>query len=250
MLKRCLVLIPAFLFLLSSSALAAQNVYINGIDANYPPHAYVGASGKAEGFDVEALDWIAQKMGFQVQHVPMDWDAIIISLLSKKIDMVCSGMSITPERKAVVNFGEPYFSVRKVLLVHGNKPLTKDQLLKGSRKLGVQRGTNEASWLEANHGQNGWNYVLTYYDSAPMAIEDLLNGRLDGVALDSAPANAAIRKGRKNVTIVGEFAEADEFGVAFRVEDTELRRLVNEGFRLLKKDPFWRKLQDKYDTHI
>lgn len=243
----CLALVFSLAF--AGSAPAAQKTYINGIDANYPPHAYVGKSGQPEGLDVEALDWIAKKMGFQVKHVPMDWDTIVASLLAKKIDMVCSGMSISPERQAVVTFTHPYFSVRKVLLVRNNNKLTKEQVLTGKKILGVQRGTNEAEWLEQNKAPNQWNYTLRYYDSAPMAVEDLVNGRLDAAACDSAPANDAIKKGMKPVQVAGEFADADDFGVATRNEDKELRDMLNQGFELLRNDPYWLELQKKYDSY-
>ncbi|MBO4794359.1 MAG: transporter substrate-binding domain-containing protein, partial [Deltaproteobacteria bacterium] len=74
---------------------AAGNTYINGIDANFPPFAYVNQSGQPEGLDVDAINWIAKKMGFQVKHQPMDWDGIIPSLNAKKIDFIASGMTIT-----------------------------------------------------------------------------------------------------------------------------------------------------------
>ena len=94
------VLTLAALGVLSATAvIAAEKVYINGIDANFPPFAYVDKSGNPDGFDVKALDWIAKEMGFKVKHQPMDWDGIIPSLKAKKIDIVASGMSITDERK-------------------------------------------------------------------------------------------------------------------------------------------------------
>ena len=238
-----------FCLLCTGHVLAAQKTYVNGIDPNYPPHAYVGKSGMPEGFDVEAMDWIAQKMGFKVKHVPMDWDTIVASLLAQKIDMICSGMSITPERAKVISFSDPYFSVRKVLVVRGDSSLTPEQILGGGKKLGVQRATNEADWLEKNKQPNGWNYTLTYYSSAPLAIADLLNGRIDAAAIDSAPANNAMVKEKQPVKIAGEFAERDDFGVGLRKDDEELRKMINEGFRLLRQDPFWQQLQDKYNSH-
>ena len=87
---------------LAAPALAAGKHLINGIDANYPPFAYVDETGKPAGFDVDSMNWIAKKMGFTVEHKPMDWDGIIPALLAKKIDMVCSGMSISPERKELL----------------------------------------------------------------------------------------------------------------------------------------------------
>ena len=78
------VLALAALCILSSvSGIAAEKVYINGIDANFPPFAYVDKSGNPDGFDVKALGWIAKEMGFKVKHQPMDWDGIIPSLEAK-----------------------------------------------------------------------------------------------------------------------------------------------------------------------
>ena len=52
---------------LAAPALAAGKHLINGIDANYPPFAYVDETGKPAGFDVDSMNWIAKKMGFTVE---------------------------------------------------------------------------------------------------------------------------------------------------------------------------------------
>ncbi len=244
--KQFLVMAAAALITLTLAGTASAAAYVNGIDANYPPFAYVDASGKPAGFDVDSMDWIAKKMGFTVTHKPMDWNGIIPDLLAKKIDMVCSGMSISPERAARVTFSEPYFTIQKVLVVRSNSKLTKEQILTGNKKLGTQRGTNEAEWLAQNRDKNKWNYELRYYDSAPVAIEDLVNGRVDAVGIDSAPAQDAIGKAKKPVKIIGEFAPSDNFGVAMRNEDKTLQKLINDGYRLLKKDPYWEELKKKH----
>ena len=106
------------------SAFAEGKRYINGIDANYPPFAYVDETGKPSGFDVDSMNWIAKKMGFVVEHKPMDWDGIIPALLAKKIDMVCSGMSVSPERSARAQFSEPYWTIRKVFVAKNGSELT------------------------------------------------------------------------------------------------------------------------------
>ncbi|MDR2825416.1 MAG: ABC transporter substrate-binding protein [Deltaproteobacteria bacterium] len=250
--RLCALSLAAALFFCMSAvpgkAFAADKVYVNGIDASYPPFAFVDEKGNPAGFDVDSMNWIADKMGFKVKHEPMDWSTIITSLLQKRIDLVCSGMSISAERQAVITFSNPYYSIRKYLLVTADSSLTKDNLLTGNKKLGVQSGTNEALWLEENKASNKWNYSLSYYASAPAAIEDLVNKRIDGAAVDSAPANDAMGKGKKPVKVVGEFAENDDFGVATRNEDTELRGLINKGYELLKKDPYWEELQKKYEV--
>jgi polar amino acid transport system substrate-binding protein len=242
--KRLSCILAAFA-LLCLAVSAQAKTYINGIDANYPPFAYVGEDGKPAGFDVDSMDWIASHMGFEVKHQPMDWDGIIPALLNKKISMVCSGMSISPERTAVVSFSEPYFTIQKVILVPAKSNLTADAVIHGTGRLGVQRGTNEHELLENRKADEKLKFELRFYDSAPLAVEDMLNGRIDAIAMDSAPANDAIAKG-KPMKIAGTFADDDVFGVAIRKDDKELLNLINEGYRKLKADPYWQELQAKY----
>lgn len=248
-LARLLKLSSACVFALSLSLMPAVSAkaqtFINGIDANYPPFAFVNEQGQPDGFDVQALNWIAEKMGFEIKHQPMDWDGIIPALLAKKIDMICSGMSITPSREAQVAFTEPYWIFEKVMVAPLDSDLDVDKVFAGKAKLGVQRGTNEHEYLETKKADEKLNYELRYYDSSPLAIEDLLNGRIQAVALDSFPAMDAIAKGKK-IKVIGTFADKDTFGVALRKEDNELRQKVNEGYKLLQQDPYWDELSAKY----
>ncbi len=243
--KKFLGLTLCFLFLWCSYGFAGKKAYINGIDANFPPFSYVDKNGNPTGFDVEALNWIAKKMGFKVIHKPMDWDGIIPNLIAKKIDMIASGMSITPEREKVVNFTIPYWEIKQVMVVKKDSTLTVDEILKGKKILGVQRGTSEAEWLEKNKKKNGWNFTLRYYDSAPLAIVDLINGRIDAAAMDDAPAYDAARK--KPVKVLGTFGmPSEKFGYAVRKQDKKLLETLNTGLKMLMKDPYWQELINKY----
>ena len=241
------VLVSAALVVLSAaSVIAAEKVYINGIDANFPPFAFVDKSGNPDGFDVKALDWIAKEMGFQVKHQPMDWDGIIPSLKAKKIDIVASGMSITDERKQQVNFTTPYWKIKQVLVGKKDAKVTAEKALADGNKIGVQRGTTEAKWIDENLiKKGGKKFELVQYDSAPLAIEDVLNGRIIAAAMDDAPALDAAKK--KPVKILGGFGMPDEqFGYAVRKEDTEFLKKVNEGLKKLMKSPTWAELKKTY----
>ena len=228
-------------------ALAADKVYINGIDANFPPFAYVDKNGVPDGFDVKAVDWIAKEMGFKVKHQPMDWDGIIPSLKAKKIDMIASGMSITDKSKEQVNFTMPYWVIAQVLVAPKDSLLSVDQLLSNGNKVGVQRGTTEAKWIEENLIKKaGKNFSLVYYDSAPLAVEDVVNGRIAAAAMDDAPAKDAVKK--KPVKIVGQFGmDQEDFGYAVRKEDTELLNKLNEGLKRLMASPYWEELISKFE---
>ncbi|MBW2675389.1 MAG: amino acid ABC transporter substrate-binding protein [Deltaproteobacteria bacterium] len=243
---RILVLCVAISLIVGgANCFAKEKVYINGIDANFPPFAYVDKNGVPDGFDVKSVDWIAKKMGFKVKHQPMDWDGIIPSLVAKKIDMVASGMSITDKRKKRVNFTTPYWNIAQVIVAPKGNTKSVDELLSGGNKLGVQRGTTEAKWMKDNLIAKGKDFSLVEYDSAPLAVEDVLNGRIVGAAMDDAPAKDAMRK--KPVVIVGTFGMASEdFGYAVRKEDAKLLKMMNEGLKQLMASPYWEELKAKY----
>lgn len=242
--KRFSALVFAFLFL-ALAPFAQAKTYVNGIDANYPPFSFIDEQGNAAGFDIESMNWIANKMGFEVQHTPINWDGIIPALQAQKIDMICSGMSISEERKQAVNFSDPYYSIKKYIAVKNGSELTADEVFKGKYTLGVQRGTNEHELLQSRIDNEKLAITLRLYDSPPMSVEDLLNGRIDAIAIDSAPAEDAIKNG-KAIKIVGEYAPGDDFGVAVNKKNRELLKIINDGYELLKKDPFWQELHTKY----
>lgn len=230
----------------ATPAFSKEKTYINGIDESFPPFAYMDNEGNPAGFDVDAMNWIAKKMGFKVEHRPMDWNTIIPSLKTKRIDMVCSGMSINEERSKEVNFSTPYYHSSPVLVVLPDTKLTKEEVFNGNMDLGIQRGTSEAQWLEKNKKANNWNYNLKYYDNQTMAIEDLINGRVKVIGTDDVSAMEAIAQGRK-VKILAPYGDATSFAVAVRKEDKELLKLINEGYKLLKADPYWEEIKAKHN---
>ncbi len=99
--------------------------------------------------------------------------------------------------------------------------------------------------MKKEQQQKGYKFTLIYYDSAPLAIEDVLNGRIQAAFMDELPADDAISKGSK-VKKVGKHGKPDNFGVALRKNDKELRKLIDQGFKLLMADPYWKELQAKY----
>ncbi len=224
----------------------AQKEYINGIDANFPPFAYVDKNGTPAGFDVDAVDWMAKKLGFKVKHQPMEWSGIVASLQAKKIDFIASGLSVTEERAQKIDYTIPYWVIKQVMVVKNDSALTVDDIRTGGKTLGVQSGTSEAKWLKDQIGKDGVDYTLRMYDSAPLAVEDVINGRIDAAAMDDAPAADAA--GKKPVKILGTFGmDPENFAYGVNKDDKELKELLNKGLEMLMADPYWNELVEKYN---
>lgn len=247
--KITLALLICTAMLLSATQAWAQKekVFINGIDANFPPFAYVNAQGQPEGFDIDMLAWIANDLGIKIEHKPMEWSGIVASLQAKKIDLIASGLSVTEERAKQIDFSTPYFVTDIVLVVKNDSKLTVDQIMKATKKMiiGAQLGTPEAKWLKDHQGKDGFTYDLRIYDSSPMAVEDILNGRIAAAAMDHSPAEDAVSK--KAVKILGEFGmDKEVFAIGFNKNQAEFNAKVNESLEKLMQTEYWHELQAKY----
>ena len=126
---------------------ASAPVYnlINGIDADFPPFTYIDNNDNPVGFDIDCVDWIAKEMGFEVKHIPIPWDSIIAELLAGKIDLIASGMTITEERKKVVDFTIPYWQIDQEE-PYGYAVRKEDQELKEMLNEGLRRLMNSPKW--------------------------------------------------------------------------------------------------------
>ena len=247
MFKKLLVVFALAMLVLSAPALAQDKdkTYVNGIDANFPPFAFVGPDGKPTGFDVEAMDWIAKDMGFKVTHQPMEWSGIVAALKARKIDMISSGLSQTAERATQIDFSLPYWTIKQVVVVAKDSDLTVEKALTSGLKIGVQAGTSDAKAMADTNGQDGRKYELVEYPNSALAAQDVLNGRIDAAVMNDAPAADAAAK--IDVKIIGEAGIANEvFAVGVSKDDPETLEMINKGLAKLMADPYWQELIKKY----
>jgi len=242
------------LLLVSGAAVAEDVVYVDGIDAAFPPFSFIDESGNPAGFDVEVIQWIAEEMGFDVRIVPIDWDAIIPTLLTGEIDLIASGMTITAQRAARVAFTDPYWSVDLAIVVQqledsdgepvaAFNPFT---VVQADRRIGVQRGTTSQTWLEENVVDAGIDIELVLYDNFLLTLEDLEIGRIDAAVMDAPTAESSISE--RPLTIVGTIATGEIYGYAVRPEDAELLSLLNEGLRRIQATGVWDELVQTWLT--
>jgi polar amino acid transport system substrate-binding protein len=230
-------------------AAAEEKTYINGIDANYPPFSFIDSKGEPDGFDIKAMNWIAKEMNFKVKHQPTDWAAIIPSLKAGKIDLIASGMSVDEPRKQQVSFSLCYYKTVMILVAKKDNPIMPNQTMEAGVKWGVQRGTSEANWIQDKLiTDKEKKFKLQQYDSAPLAMEDVLNGRIDVAAVSQSSAEEFTEKGMP-LKILGSYGQPDdETAYACRKEDTELLNKLNEGLKRLMASATWMELKKQYDV--
>lgn len=227
-------------------------VVINGFDGNSMPFAYLDDADTPQGFDIEVLNRIAELEGLQMVHEEVIFDDLIPTLQGEfaadgeTIDLIDSGLTITPEREAQVSFTTSYIEVKKVLLVPADSDLTPDQLLSGGRTIAVRDGSTEADWIESNLiEKQGRSINLNYYESFDEALDDMESGSVDAIAMDELTANSYVdNDGVKTADTFG--MPPAQVAFAVRKDDAALLSALNEGLALLMASPEWDVLKQKY----
>jgi polar amino acid transport system substrate-binding protein len=244
MLKKFLCL--AFLLAcLAAAPLAAAETYINGIDADYPPFAFIDTDGAAAGFDIDVINWIAAKKGFEVKHQSVPWSTIIPELKAKKISFIASGLSVTPERAQEIAYSKPYWVIKQVAVVSQDSAITVEKLFTSGLKIGVQQGTSDEAAMEKANGVDGRSYTLVPYSTPSLAAQDVVNGRIDGAVLNDIRAAAAVAS--QAVKVIGSAGVPDEeYAIGVHKDDVELLATLNEGLDLIMADPIWQELVEKH----
>ena len=89
-----------------------------GFEAGYLPFEMADKKGRFIGFDIDVAKEMAKAM--EVKFVPVNtaWDGIIPALMTKKFDIIISGMTITQQRNLKINFAEPYIIVGQTILLN------------------------------------------------------------------------------------------------------------------------------------
>lgn len=211
---------------------------------DYPPFEYY-KKGQLKGFDVDMVAAIATKLNLQVKWVKANFNTIFNAVSAHKFDMVAAASTITPQRKKVVNFSEPYYDALLSLSINKDKTPTitsTDQLKKGE-VVGVQKGTTNAIWATQNLAPRG--IEIKSFTSAPDAFSDLESGRIVGVINDQ-PSSISIVKNRPSLAVVQAIQAGQHYGFAFAPDTPQLTVAVNKAIEEIVADGTYGTIFHKY----
>ena len=224
----------------ASSALADEldTIKENGVmriamSGAYPPFNFVNEQNEVVGFDPAIGKAIAERMGVEVEIVTTAWDGIIGGLLANKYDAIVGSMSITEERKEVVDFVGPYYRMSRGIFVKEGSDVADIAGLDG-RKIGVTLGETHEQW--ANE-QPGWD--VRTYKGLPELLLELDNGRVDAIVTDDIPVLLAIRENGNAITQLdtsGLEGIADQAGIAIRKGNPDLRKAMQDALDAIQAD--------------
>jgi polar amino acid transport system substrate-binding protein len=175
---------------LLDQVLAAGTLVVS-TDPNYAPQSFLDEDGEFDGFDINVAQEVAERLGVELELLPVDWDLITPGGWAGRWDLSIGSMTPTEPRAEVLWFTDPYYYTPASFAVHRDNTdiETVDDL--SGKNVGLGAATTYLDWFEGNLAMLGGEVVydpppdvtVTEYSTDLEAIQDLALG--DGVRLDA-----------------------------------------------------------------
>jgi polar amino acid transport system substrate-binding protein len=214
-----------------------------GTNAEFPPFEYVvskGVIGEFDGIDMAIAKQIGEDNNKEAKIENMEFDSLLVALDNGKIDAAIAGMTVTDERKEKVDFSEPYYNAKQVMIVKEDSNIAKASDMSDKKIVVIQGYTGETCVKKL-----GFSYQS--FKKGTEAIMELVNGKCDVVVIDSATADKYVKdnKGLKVVEDNKEF-ENEEYAIAVKKGNKELLDEINKSIKKMKEDGKIAELAAKY----
>lgn len=205
------------------------------LEAEFPPFEYVDDTGTVVGFDVDLARAIAADLGVALELRNVKYESIIDELNSGKVDLIVSGMTITPERARSVSFTEPYFFTWTALLV---------SVPRGADVAGMADLDREGRVVAVKEATTGEQAVrrlcprakVVSHKTENAAALDVAEGRADAFLYDLSSVREHHRQHPERTRLIETPVTVEPYGIAARQDDPGLLSRVNGVLAALRRD--------------
>jgi len=220
------------------------------IDPTYEPFTYKTADGKPTGFDVDIANAVCAEIKRNCVFVEQVWDSMIPGLQARKYDVIVSSLSITEERKRVIDFSDRYYKTPSAIVVKKGTEYSGPASLKGKR-IGVLKGSTQEKWALGELKPAGVNVIP--YEAQDQVYLDINAGRLDGTVADKVEVHGGfLRKPEgKDYGYVGHDQYetkyyGDGIGIGMRKGQKELKEQINQAIKTIRSNGTYDTIAKKY----
>ncbi len=217
----CLLIVCVSVF--SASPTKAKQTLKVATEPAFPPMESQAKEGGLEGFDIDLMNAIGKAADFEVQFQSLPFDGIIPALQAKTVDAAISSMTINAERSKTISFSRPYFKAGLAIAIKAdNNDITSLDSL-NNKNIAVQIGTTGAAEAKKVPGAK-----IRTFDSAPLALQELLNGNVDAVINDAPVTLYAIKSNNlTGIKIIEQLLTEEYYGIATSKNSPHLEAINN-----------------------
>jgi polar amino acid transport system substrate-binding protein len=244
-----LALSPLAAFAGTLPDLAGRKVVVVSENA-YPPLQFVDPkTGKQIGWEYDAMDEIAKRLNFKVEYQNTSWDAMIQAVSDGQYDIGMDGITIKDDRKAKVDFSDPYMRSEQFMLVRGDENRFTDAKTFGAFKdglVGAQPGTTPfyTAVYDVLDG-NEKNPRIKLFETFGETVQALKTGDVDTVLTDGTAGKGYVDASNGGLKLIGGPLGSEDFGFIFK-KTSDLVAPINAAIAAMKADGTLDKLNKKW----
>ena len=207
----------------------------------FPPYEYY-EDEKAVGIDVDIMQAICDKRGYEMELSDMEFGSIITAVASGKIDVGFGAITITEERAKSVHFTTSYSTGIQSIIVKEDSPITSVDDLHGDKiKIGVQQDTTGDIYATGDFGEDH----IARFNKGADAVQALLTGKCNAVIIDNSPAETFVAQNEGLKILPTVYAE-EAYGFELSYDNEALYNEVNGALEELMADGTVQAIIDKY----
>ncbi len=240
------ILLSLCLFLMGiTHAVAAEKVYRVGVDAPYPPFAYIDeATGELTGFDVDIAKSLCAQIKITCDVVVVPFDELLVQIAEGKIDVAVAGMVKKPEREKFAIFTEKYFRSSSLFIELPGSVEVSREGLKG-KKIAVQAKTTQEEYLQKTYGDIAAIIPLKSFEDI---IQATINKQVDVAFIDGLPGYHWLKgDGGLMLEIVGEpVTLGNSSRIAVSKSLPEIRDALDKGIQEIRANGEYDRVNRKY----
>ena len=257
MLRRILFLLFPALSLFASQPIFAANLpdlkgrkVVVVTENAYPPLQFIDPkSGKQIGWEYDAFNEIAKRLNIKVTYQNTSWDAMIEAVSRKQYDVGMTGITIKEERKAKVDFSDPYMRSQLFLLVRGDEKRFSDAKSFAAFEkglVGAQPGTTPfyTAVYEVLDGKED-NPRIKLFETFGATVQALKAGDVDTVLTDGTSGKGYVDASGGKLKLIGGPLGTEDFGFIFS-KGSDLLAPINAAIASLKADGTLDRLNQKW----
>lgn len=215
-----------------------------GVENAYLPFNYVLAGEtEGQGWDYDTWREICRLLNCTADFVEAGWPAVIDQVAQGDIDTAADGISITPERKEIVAFSDPYMVVQQKFVKQkgDDRYASAQDVIDSDAIVGTQVGTTN---FELAEGLVGTDRIQAF-DQFALAIQALIAGDVDVVIIDDAAGLGYIGENKESIDTIDDGLKSDPLGFIYP-QGSDLVGPVNEAIKELQDNGFFDDIGEKW----
>ena len=228
----------------AKTAADAGGTLIVGFDQDFPPMGFIGNDGEFTGFDLELAQEVAKRLGLEYKPQPIAWDAKDMELEAGNIDCIWNGFTMTG-REDDYAWTDAYMANTQVFVVAKDSGIASQADLAGKVVECQVDSSAEAALKEVPDLTATFKDLLRTADYNT-AFMDLEQGAVDAIAMDVIVAGYQIQQRNADFVILDDSLSAEEYGVGFKKDNTELRDKVQKTLEEMAADGTLKSISEKW----